>query len=162
MPPNDSRAVPRTGIQRVEMVTIYRDRGDLPGAEASLELATKQAQYNVFSVVAVARDASPAGLGICIAGQLRFASNILRTGDRFILELAFFPDLDDRPLVVGTKRDGRVSLLVKAVCRWFRAGLQGCAAGFQLTETNNPEVLELFRRHLDAVSASSAAALPSP
>ena len=133
------------------MVTVYRDRAGLSYHGAVKKLSERPNLYAVFSVVAVVRDTSAGGLGISIEGQQLMSSNILRPGQLYLLKLVLargrFPKTITRFLVT----EGNYSfLLIRAACRWYKQSDNLSTAGFEILDSNPPELREFVLTRYDA------------
>jgi hypothetical protein len=140
----------RTTAGTFEVVTVYRDRKDLPYHEALSKLSERADLYTVFSVVAVVHDASEAGLGLRIEGQQLMAKNLLHPKERYILKLIVSRRALPKNLTRYLVSEGSYSfLLLRATCRWYKPAEATSAAGFEILETNPREVVEFVRSYFN-------------
>jgi hypothetical protein len=145
-----ARREPRTvASNRIELVTVYRDRRDMLYDQAVIQARELPDFYTIFSVVAVLRDASSAGIGISFEGQQLMSRNILRPGERYLLRLTL-PAMDiPASLTPFVQSEGSYFfLMLKATCRWYKPSARLSTAGFALLDTNPPEVVDFVSRHL--------------
>jgi len=145
-----ARREERTGASnRIELVTVYRDRRDMLYDQAVIRARELPDFYTIFSVVAVLRDASAAGIGISFEGQQLMSRNILRPGERYLLRLTLPPMEVPATLSPFLQSEGSYFfVLLKATCRWYKPSEKLSTAGFALLDTNPPEVVDFVRRHL--------------
>lgn len=143
-----SRQEERTSVNRVELVTIFRDQRDLPYEQLLKRREELSSIHTVFSVVALVRDISQEGLGIKFEGQQMMAANLLKPGERYVVKLTL--TLADVPgdLAELIKREGNYFfLLLKMTCRWHEPTGSISTAGFELRSSNPPEIVEFVREH---------------
>ena len=154
MTEHHSRTEYRTEVQKVELVTVYRDRKDMSYDEAVETLVHAAAVYNLFSVVAVVRDASQQGLGLKFEGQQLMAQNVLRNQERYILKLTLPNAALPMPVTQAFLRpEGNYHyLLLKVVCRWHNPSAEGVSkAGFELADNNEPDVAQFVKEYFGLV-----------
>ena len=146
-----ARREPRTvASNRIELVTVYRDRRDMLYDQAVIQARDLPDFYTIFSVVAVLRDASASGIGISFEGQQLMSRNILRPGERYLLRLTLPPlDIPASLSPFLLSEGSYVFLLLKATCRWYKPSERQSMAGFTLLDTNPPDVVDFVRRHLE-------------
>ena len=154
MTAKQQRKAARTAPPALEVVTVYRDRKNIPYDEAVKRLHELSDLYAVFSVVAVVRDYSAEGLGISIEGQQLMSKNMLRPGEHYLLKLVLargrFPRAISRFLV----SEGNYSfLLVSAACRWHNQSDKLSSAGFEILDSNAVEVREFIRARFETARA---------
>jgi hypothetical protein len=143
-----SRQEERTSVTRVELVTIFRDKRDLPYEKLLKRREELTSIHTVFSVVALVRDISQEGLGIKFEGQQMMAANLLKPGDDYIVKLTLTLAEVPTDLAEFIKREGNYFfLLLKMTCRWHEATESVSTAGFELRTANPPEIVEFVRVH---------------
>lgn len=143
---SDTRGAARNAVGRVEIVTVYRDRRHLPAGELLRQLDERAEVYTIFSVVGVVRDVSPQGLGISFEGQHLMGSNILRDGEHYVLKLAML--LSEVPPEVrpfASVEGSYTFVALRAQCAWHQTKGKVSRAGFELLDSNPPEVLAFVR-----------------
>lgn len=143
---SETRGAARSAVGRVEIVTVYRDRRHLPAAELLRQVDERAEVYTIFSVVAVVRDVSQHGLGISFEGQHLMGSNILRDGEQYVLKLTMLlsevpPEV--RPFV--SVEGSYTFVALRAQCAWHQTTGAVSRAGFELLDSNPPEVLAFVR-----------------
>lgn len=147
------RTEDRAPSHRVELAIVYRDRKDLPYDEALQKLKERSDIYTIFSVVGLVRDISQKGLGIKFEGQQLMAKNMLQPGENYILKLSLEPPEIPQDMRDYLKREGNYHfLLVKAVCRWARTAGKVSTAGFELSDANDPDVVDFVMHHFGVES----------
>lgn len=143
-----SRQEERTSVSRVELVTVFRDQHDLPYDKLLRRKEELSSIYTVFSVVALVRDISQEGLGIKFEGQQMMASNLLRSGENYIVKLTMMLSEVTPDLAEYIKREGNYFfLLLKMTCRWHEPTESISTAGFELRSANPEPLTEFVRDH---------------
>jgi hypothetical protein len=143
-----SRHEERTSVNRVELVTIFRDKLDLPYEETLARREELASIHTIFSVVALVRDISQEGLGIKFEGQQIMARNILQPGEKYIVKLTLLLATVAPELAPYIKREGNYhQLLLKMACRWHDVSGNVSTAGFELLPVNPTEILDFVRDH---------------
>jgi len=143
-----SRQEERTSVNRVELVTVFRDKRDLPYEELLKRREELSSIHTVFSVVALVRDISQEGLGIKFEGQQMMAANVLKPDEDYIVKLTLTLAEVPADLAGFIKREGNYFfLLLKMTCRWHEPTEGISTAGFELRAANPPEIVEFVREH---------------
>jgi hypothetical protein len=144
-----SRQEERTSVDRVELVTVFRDQKDRPYEKLLKRKEELSSIHTVFSVVALVRDISQEGLGIKFEGQQMMAANLLRPGENYIVKLTVvLSENPDETMREYIRREGNYFfLLLKMTCRWHESTQKISTAGFELRSNNPPELVEFVREH---------------
>ncbi|MBK8481051.1 MAG: hypothetical protein IPL40_07720 [Proteobacteria bacterium] len=143
---SDTRVAARNPVGRVEIVTVYRDRRHLPATGLLQHLEQRAEVYTIFNVVGVVRDVSQNGLGISFEGQRLMGSNILRDGEQYVLKLTMLLSEVPPELRQFVSSEGSYSFVaLRAQCAWHQTTSEVSRAGFELLDSNPPEVLAFVR-----------------
>ena len=150
----DKRQEKRTDVRKIETVGVYRYNQELTYDEMFHKIEDTKSPHSLFNVVALVRDVSQKGFGIMFEGQQVLAGILLRPGDSYILKLTLImPPITEAIAPYFKLDDNYHYLLLKAVCRWSQQDENQSRAGFDLLETNPPEILDFVRNYfnLDSV-----------
>ena len=139
----------RTSVNRVELVTVFRDQRDLPYERLLQNKEELSSIHTVFSLVALVRDVSQEGLGIKFEGQQIMAANLLKTTENYVVKLTLvMPDPPGEALREYVKHEGNYHyVLLKMTCRWHEPTGNVSTAGFELRPANPPALVEFVREH---------------
>jgi len=139
----------RLPIGSLEVVTVYRDRNNIPYDDLTSRATDLDSIYSFYNVVGVIRDVSEHGVGLSIQGQDIMSAKLLKPGERFVLRLKFkLPpeDSSDESWPEFLKRDDfEYVLLLKAECRWHGERGPQRGAGFRLVDENPPDVITFVK-----------------
>lgn len=151
-----ARLAGRTPSPILQVVTVFRNRLHLPYHEMMEQLESKSEKYAVFNVLAVLHDISACGMGLSFEGQQTRAHNLIRPGEHYILQLSLMLNQIPEDLAPYLRTvSPHQYLLVRAVCRWEQVTAGVSRVGFELLDSNPPEVLRFLSERLGAGSPTA-------
>ncbi|MBN1945968.1 MAG: hypothetical protein JW797_09850 [Bradymonadales bacterium] len=141
----DARQEPRTDIGKIETVGVYKNGLGLTYDQMFDKIEDPKSPYSLFNVVALLRDVSQNGFGIVFEGQQVLAGILLRPGHSYILKLTLImPPVTQRIAPFFKLSENYHYLMVMAVCRWHQQESGRSRAGFELLDSNPPEILQFL------------------